>query len=413
VYSLLRDGLPAAARAISPAQIVRSRAVPRNVVMLGLTSLFTDISSEMVSAILPLYLILALGASPLVFGIVDGIYNGASALVRVGAGLVADGWGRHKQVAVAGYGISALSRLGLLVAGAGWLPFLGLIIVDRTGKGIRTAPRDALISLSTRPEHLGVAFGVHRALDTAGALIGPLVAFAILIALPRGFDLIFLASFCAAVIGLAILVLFVDGRTALVPRARLRLRDIGRTARAPWMLPLLGAAALLSVVTVSDAFIYLLLQRRAALAVGFFPLLFVATSIVYMLLAVPAGRVADRRGRRPMVLAGYALLVPLYASLLLADAGPLTIVAAVVLLGAHYAATDGVLMAIASARIPPELRGTGLAAVTTVTSLGRLVASVLFGVAWSLWGPEAAIAAFAAAMCVAIAGASRALAAVR
>ena len=158
---------------------VRGRRVARNVVLLGVVSFFTDISSEMVATILPLYLVYTLGFTPLQFGVVDGLQQGAAALVRVAGGFAADRTRRHKEVAWVGYAISAFSRLGLLVAQS--VSALGaLVFLDRTGKGIRTAPRDALISLSSERDELGTAFGVHRALDTAGAMLGPLIAFNLL-----------------------------------------------------------------------------------------------------------------------------------------------------------------------------------------------------------------------------------------
>src|SRR4051794_40925103 len=152
------------------------------VLLLGTCSLLTDISSEMVSAILPLYLVATLGFSPLQYGVVDGIYQGASALVRLAAGFLGDRLGRHKVLASIGYGISAVCKLGLALFTGAWAGLSALILLDRTGKGIRTAPRDAMISLTASQRDLGLAFGVHRAMDTAGAMIGPLVAFALLAA---------------------------------------------------------------------------------------------------------------------------------------------------------------------------------------------------------------------------------------
>jgi sugar phosphate permease len=182
------------------------------VLFLGLTSLFTDISSEMLSTVLPLYVVFHLGFTPLQFGILDGLYQGIAALVRVISGLVADRWHRHKEVAAFGYGLSTVCRLGLLVVGGTWAGLVSVVLLDRVGKGVRTAPRDALISLSTAPAHLGLAFGVHRALDTAGALLGPLIAFGLLMLVPDGFDAVFVASLCAALVGFAVLTLFVENR---------------------------------------------------------------------------------------------------------------------------------------------------------------------------------------------------------
>ena len=180
-------------------------------ILLGLTSMFTDISSEMVTTILPIYLVFTLGMTPLQFGVIDGIQQGgAVARPRGFSGFAADRFGRYKEVAVVGYGLSAVCRIGLLLVGRSWALIGGLVFLDRTGKGIRTAPRDALISLTTPKRELGTAFGVHRALDTAGAMIGPLLAFVLLVLAPQRLppDLRRVAS-ASRLIGLAILVLFV------------------------------------------------------------------------------------------------------------------------------------------------------------------------------------------------------------
>src|SRR5919106_2321977 len=182
--------------------------VSRNVWFLGLTSLFTDVSSEMVASVLPAYLVLQLGVSPMVFGTIDGLYQGIGSVVRWIGGAAADRSRRHKEFAAAGYAVSALTRLGLLLVGNAWAAITALIALDRIGKGFRTAPRDALISLSASQTNLGAAFGVHRAMDAFGALLGPLAAFAILAASPRAFDLVFVASFSVAIVGVACIVLF-------------------------------------------------------------------------------------------------------------------------------------------------------------------------------------------------------------
>src|SRR5436190_12107011 len=181
----------------------RWTSVGQTVLLLGATSLFTDISAEMISATLPLYLLLTLRLSPFQVGVADGLYQGASVLVRVLSGIVSDRWKRPKEVAAAGYGLSALSRLALPLAGSSVTPIFAAILVDRVGKGIRTAPRDAMIAASSRRAHLAPAFGVHRAMDTAGAMLGPLLAFAVLTMAPERFDAIFVVSFCAALVGVA------------------------------------------------------------------------------------------------------------------------------------------------------------------------------------------------------------------
>ena len=397
----------AAARSRSRAAVLP--AVSRTVLLLGLTSLFTDISSEMVATILPLYLVFRLGFTPLQFGVIDGLYQGVSALVRVASGVVGDRWRRHKDVALAGYGLSAICKPLFLVVGAAWSGLVAVILFDRAGKGIRTAPRDALISLSTPPAQLGVAFGVHRALDTAGAMIGPLLAFALLELRPNHYDPIFVISFCFAIVGVSILGLFVrnDDRPAEVEDAQhVSFRGIGRLLVEPRFRLVTLAGSALAIATVSDGFLYLGLQRRLHFDPSYLPLLYVGAAGVFMVLAVPMGWLADRCGRATVFVTGYALLLLVYALLLLPSFGGAQFVLYLILVGAYYAATDGVLMALASAVIPAHLRGSGLSALVTATSIGRLVSSVVFGAIWATYSAGAAVATFGvlliAALCVAV-----------
>jgi MFS family permease len=387
----------------------RGIRVGRNVVLLGLVSFFTDISSEMVAAILPLYLVYTLGFSPLQFGVVDGVQQGAAAIVRVLGGFLADRTRRHKEVAAFGYGISAVSRLVLLFANS--VQALGAIVfLDRTGKGIRTAPRDALISLSSERDQLATAFGVHRSLDTAGAMLGPLIAFSLLTLTPGDFDVIFVVAFCTALVGLGLLVLFVENRPVLAredsPVSVLAAARLLGTRRFRVLVAVAGA---LGLVTISDGFLFIALQRRVDFEPRLLPLLFVGTALAYMLLAIPVGRVADRFGRGRTFVAGYLPLLVAYALLLL-PAGPAAeIPVYLVLLGLYYAATDGVLMALASATLPPPLRGSGLALLVTSTSIGRLLASIFFGMIWTWYDVETAITVFAIALCTAMVLAGAAL----
>ena len=371
-------------------------SISRNVLFLGLTSLFTDISSEMVSTTLPLYIVFFLRLTPLEFGIVDGLYQGMAALARLASGIVADRGFRHKQVATAGYALSAASKLAFLAAGSAWGALAAVILVDRTGKGIRTAPRDALISLSTSPAALATAFGVHRALDTAGAMIGPLLAFGLLALAPRAFDVLFIVSFCIALIGLGIIGIFVQNRPAIIPATdpAVSLQSALALLREPRFRNLVLIGSLLGLMTMSDGFLYLGLQRRLDFMASFLPLLYVATALVYLALAVPAGWLADRVGRVRVFLGGYLLLLLVYTSLLWPTLGLLELAVYLILFGAYYAATDGVVMALASALVPASLRGSGLALITTATSLTRLVASLAFGALWTWGGLETAVLVF-------------------
>lgn len=372
------------------------RRVAGNVLALGLVSCITDVSSEMVTAVLPLYLVLTLGLTPLQFGVIDGTYAGVTALVRLLGGYLADRLRRRKLVAGAGYALSAVCKIGLLLVGGSPLAFGAVLAADRTGKGLRTAPRDALITASSDPDRLGTAFGVHRALDTAGALAGPLAAFCVLWAAPAAYDAVFVVSCCVATLGVVVFIMFVREvapptpeptrpPARVTPAATLRLLVDRRFAR------LFGATALLAVVTISDSFIYLLLQRKMDITPGFFPLLPLGTAASFLLLALPMGRLADRIGARVVFLGGHVALLGAY---LLLD-GPISglplLLGVLALHGAFYAATDGVLMAAAGPLFPDELRTSGLAVLQTGQALARLLSSILVGAVWTMWGTGAAV----------------------
>ncbi|MFF2409761.1 MFS transporter [Streptomyces sp. NPDC058092] len=383
------------------------RRVPGTVLALGTVSLVTDISSEMVTAVLPLYLVLGLGLSPLQFGFLDGLFNGAASVVRLVGGHAADRGQRHKRVAGIGYALSACSRLGLLLAGGATAGIAAALAADRVGKGIRTAPRDALITLSSRPEVLGRSFGVHRAMDTTGALLGPLAAFALLWATADAYDAVFVVSFCVGLLGVLLLVLYVPGPHPTPPTSPTsRSGKAFDALRDPGFRRILGAAALLGAATVGDAFVYLLLQRRLDLPVGWFPLLPLGAAACYLLLAVPAGRIADRAGRRLPFLYGHLALLGVYATLLApaGGPGPLLLVPVLVLLGVFYATTDGVLMALAGPVLPADGRAGGLALLQTGQALARMLAAAGFGAAWTAWGPRPALWAAIAALLAALAG---------
>lgn len=384
--------------------------VPRNVVMLGMVSMLTDVSSEMVATILPLYLVFSLGASPLALGAIDGTYRGAAALVQVASGFLADRWRRPKQVAEAGYGISAVGKVALVAAGNTIGGIGAIVAFDRIGKGIRTAPRDALISLSSSKAGLATAFGVHRAMDSAGAMLGPLIAFGILLAAPARFDAVFVVSTLFAMLGLAVLVLAVQGRPKRAPRvddgtlppsfrAALGLIRDRRVAL------LLLAAAVLSLTSVSDALVYVGLQRKIDFEPAVFPLLYVITAVAFMGLAIPVGQLADRVGRVPVLLCGYALLFVVYGALLMSSLGYVLLVLCLLGLGGYFAATEGVFAALAGAILPEELQASGLGMLTTVISLGNLVSSVAFGALWLTLGLRGAVLVFTGGLALAIAAA--------
>ncbi len=402
------------------------RKVPSAVLAFGMVSLLTDISSESVAAVLPLYITAVLGMGPLAYGFFDGIYQGVSAAVRILGGWWADSTRRPKWVAFVGYFASAVSRVLMLFA-TGFGATTAVITTDRLGKGLRTGPRDALIATASDPADLGRNFGVHRAMDTFGALVGPLIAFAVLAAVPfglGGFHSVFVFSAAFAVLGLVVLVVAVPDLRAKEPviasedvtgaghsldaaeerkrRIALRLSDLAR----PELRRVLIVAGLLGLATVGDGFIYLALSDRGSVAATYFPLLFVGTNAAYLALAIPLGKLADRIGRGVVFIGGHALLLGVYALTASKIGGIGTILVVLALLGTFYAATDGVLSALATQTVPEESRASGIAAAQTVVALARFVCSVGFGLMWQLIGRTEALWVMGGVLVVALAGAT-------
>jgi MFS family permease len=293
-----------------------------------------------------------------------------------------------------------------LLFASGFAALSAVVALDRLGKGVRTAPRDALITASSEPDNLARSFGVHRMLDTVGAAIGPLLAFAILFFIPDGYSTIFVVSLTFAVLGLMILGFVVPnkrpraGRQQLQPqpKARFRWRDLNdRRLRR-----LLLAAGLLGLVTVGDGFIYLVLQSKSGFAAEYFPLLYVGTNVAFLAFAIPFGRIADRFGRARMFVIGHVALLAAYICAALPTSGWLLTAACLLLLGAFYAATDGILAALASQATPIDTLASGIAAAQTAVAASRLIASVGFGLLWYSLGRDGAMVVIAFALALLI-----------
>ncbi|SDP07254.1 MFS transporter [Lentzea jiangxiensis] len=356
------------------------KRLPSTVFALGTVSLLTDVSAEMITAFLPVYLLFTLQLGYAQFGLLDGIYTGATAVLRLVGGGVADKFRKPKAVAAAGYGLSAATKLFFPLAGASAFGIGALMAADRAGKGIRTAPRDAMISLATPEDRLGAAFGVHRSMDTFGALLGPLITFLLLAQIGMVPGPIFAVSAAFAVIGLIVLISFVREPKTEQPKgprpsfkAGLDLltdRSFRRTTIS---------AGLLGLATISDAFVYVLVQKATGISLGYLPLLPLGTAVVFLAAAAPLGKLSDKLGRWRMFLVGHGLLLGVYALLFIPEGGKGVAIAALLLHGLFYAATDGVLSAKVSETAPESLRASGLSVVQTGQALGRLVSSVAFG----------------------------------
>ncbi len=365
--------------------------VPQAILVLGFVSCMTDISSEMVASILPIYAIQYLQFSPLQFGLIDGLYQGVGAIARLASGVIGDRWQRHKVVALVGYGMSAVCKLAMWLVPGTPLSLATTIAVDRTGKGVRTAPRDAMISMHASESNLAAAFGVHRALDTAGVVIGPLTAFLVMRWM-SGYDVVFAFSFAAALIGLAALALLIEEPPSARRSTAPSLQSMRQASTNPRFRTVLTVGGLLNATVMGDAFLYLLLQRQSGVDFGSLPLFYVTTAIAFLALAIPMGRLADRVGRARVFLGGHLLVVILYAVALALPLNTAGVVLCLAIYGAYYAATDGVLAALVSGLGSQEVLGSRLGAIGTVTSLARLFGAIVCGALWSWQGPMAALA---------------------
>ena len=404
---------PAAADEAAPsgpaaeAKVKAKVKVPRNVIALGMVSLLTDISAEMITSVVGYYLLVYLQVSTITVGFLDGFYSAVPVLFAIYAAYLADRYQRRKLLAGVGYGLSAISKLGFPMVGAS-VTGLGLVQgSDRLGKGLRTAPRDSLISLSAPAEIQGRAFGVHRMMDTVGAFLGPLIAVvALSVAVAAvAFDAVFVTSFCIAMIGLLALVLFVTDHRESLPPTQVSLRSGFRLLRDKAFRRVCIAATLLAVAWVSDTFIYLVLQQRLGLSAIDYALLAVVTTGSYLIFAIPLGRIADRIGRWRVFLGGHVCLLLVYV-LLAGPIGGITLVLVTLPIhGLFYAMTDGVLMAHAGPMLPRELRTAGLAVLQSMRALGTFCSSLAFGFAWSQVSSRTVIYAFIVALVIALSAA--------
>jgi MFS family permease len=367
--------------------LLRWREIPGSVWALGLVSLFMDTSSEMIHALLPLYLVSVLGASTLEVGVIEGIAEATASITKVFSGALSDYLARRKWLTAAGYGLAALSKpIFPLASTIGWV--VAARFIDRLGKGIRGAPRDALIADLTPPALRGTAFGLRQSLDTVGAVLGPLAAVLFMAALADNFRHVFWVAVVPAAVSFAIVVLFVReparaGRRRVV-KAVLSRAELGRLGAHYWLV--VGIAAIFTLARFSEAFLILRAQS-VGLDATLAPTVMVVMNVVYTFSSWPAGALSDSIGRYRLLIGGFALLI--VADLVLAfGAGTAAVMAGVAVWGLHMGMTQGLLSALVADTAPEELRGTAFGVFNLVSGLAALAASVVAGGLWGLFGPE-------------------------
>jgi MFS family permease len=371
------------------------RAIPRSIWALGFVSMFMDISSEMVHSLLPLFLVSQMGAGMLAVGIIEGIAEATAAITKVFSGTLSDYLGKRKILAATGYGLAAVTKpLFPLAPSLAWV--ITARFLDRVGKGIRGAPRDALVG-DLAPAHLrGACFGLRQSLDTVGAFAGPLLAVVFMVVTGDNFRAVFWIAVVPAFVAVALLVFGVsepehshERSSARIP---IRLADVTGFGRAYWVIVVVGTV--LTLARFSEAFL-VLRARDTGLEVAYVPLILVVMNVAYAASSYPMGVLSDRVERRRLLVGGCFVLV--ISDLVLAAAtAPVYVVVGVVLWGLHMGITQGLLAAIITDIVPARLRGTAFGIFNLASGVAILVASVTAGALWQNYGPAATFGAGAA-----------------
>ena len=356
----------------------------RNVIFLGLVSFFTDISSEMVYPLIPLYLVSAFGATPVIVGVIEGIAESAASLLKVFSGYITDRFQKKKATAFVGYAAGMVYKLALLLAGS-WAGILGARVIDRVGKGIRTAPRDVLVSESADKDSMGKAFGLHKALDMSGAALGILVTFFVLRSMGESFDYkrMFLLSAIPAALGLCMFV-FIRQKKSLPAKSREPFWKNVRKVDGQLRLYLF-VVFLFTLGNSSNTFILLKAKSTGFNDVSVI-LLYFLFNITASVLAMPCGRLSDRVGRKKLLVPGYLAFSLCYLGFAFASSQWM-MVATFAVYGAYTAMIAGVERAFVAEISPPELKGTMLGLQSTVAGVALLPASVIAGLLWNAFGP--------------------------
>ena len=377
----------------------RLRDISAGVWALGFVSMLMDLSSEMIHALLPVYLVTVLGASLLTVGIIEGVAEATAAITKIFSGAVSDRLGRRKLLAVLGYGLAAFTKpVFPLATTIGWI--VAARFVDRIGKGIRGAPRDALVA-DIAPAHLrGASFGLRQSLDTVGAFVGPLLAILLMWATADSFTAVFWIAVIPGLLALGLIIFGVHEpeRPEELRRVRspLSVAELRRLGRAYWWV--VTIATVFTLARFSEAFLILKAQS-VGVSIALVPAVLVIMNVVYALAAYPAGILSDKVDRVSVLAFGLLLLI--FADLVLAFASdPVSVLAGVVLWGLHMGFTQGLLATLVADAAPPELRGTAFGVFNLLGGLALLVASVIAGALWDVTGPLATFLAglvFAAA----------------
>jgi MFS family permease len=384
------------------------RAIPRSIWALGLVSMFMDTSSEMIHGLLPVFLVSVLGARTITVGLIEGIAEATASITKVFSGTLSDYLGKRKLLASLGYGLAAVTKpMFPLAPSVSWV--VAARFVDRIGKGIRGAPRDALVGDLAPPHLRGACYGLRQSLDTVGAFAGPLLATALMVLTLNDFRLVFWIAVVPAFLSLAVMIFGVTEPEARqqpgAARSPIRAVDFRRLGAAYWWLVLI--AAVLTLARFSEAFL-VLRARSLGLPIALAPLVLVVMNIVYAVSAYPAGRLSDRVDRRLVLVAGVMALMGADLALALAD-GVGLVMAGVALWGLHMGLTQGLFAALVADTTPSQIRGSAFGVFNLVSGGAMLVASVLAGWLWDRYGAPATFYAGAGFTALALFGFSKTL----
>jgi MFS family permease len=366
--------------------------IPKTVWVLGLVSMFMDISSEIIHALLPVFMTTALGISVAMVGLVDGIAEATASITKVFSGYISDRTGKRKPLILLGYSLGALSKPFFAIAPS-LLPILGARFADRIGKGIRGAPRDAMVADVSPLEIRGRAFGLRQSLDTVGAFAGPLIAIGLMFTFSNNMRLVFWIAVIPAVIAVLLVIIGVENVRSQTheSRAPMRFADLGKLDGAFWKVVFTGV--LFSLARISEAFL-ILRANGEGLPLALTPLVLVVMNIVYAIGAYPAGVLSDRFPPRRLLLFGIAALVASHLILGFAD-GLGAVFVGVVLWGVHMALTQGILSRMIADSAPSSLFASAFGIYSLMTGLALLIGSATAGLLWDMHGPH--ITFFAAA----------------